>query len=133
MPWQEVCTMEERMKFVLAAAGEEDSMAALCEDYGVSRKTGYKWLQRYLAEGPAGLAERSHAPQVVPWAVTQAHSEAIVAMRRLLLDAIAVNEKGGTPRAVDPKTYRNVRAYDRVVPTGQDWRIVMEKDLVAIW
>jgi hypothetical protein len=34
---------------------------------------------------------------------------------------------------VDPKTYRNVRAYDRVVPAGQDWRSVMEKDLVAIW
>ena len=34
---------------------------------------------------------------------------------------------------VDPKTYRNVRAYDRVVPTGQDWKKVMEKDLVAIW
>jgi hypothetical protein len=59
--------------------------------------------------------------------------KAIVAMRRLLLDAIAVNEKGGTPRAVDPKTYRNVRAYDRLVPAGQDWRTVMEKDLVAIW
>jgi len=44
--------------------------------------------------------------------------KAIVAMRRLLLDAIAVNEKGGTPRAVDPKTYRNVRAYDRVVADG---------------
>ena len=51
MPWQEVCTMEERMKFVLATAAGEDSMAALCEDYGVSRKTGYKWLQRYLAAG----------------------------------------------------------------------------------
>jgi phthalate 4,5-dioxygenase len=59
--------------------------------------------------------------------------KAIVAMRRILLEAIAVNEKGGTPRAVDAKTYRMVRAYDRVVPTGQDWRKVMEKDLVAIW
>jgi phenylpropionate dioxygenase-like ring-hydroxylating dioxygenase large terminal subunit len=59
--------------------------------------------------------------------------KAIVAMRRILLEAIAVNEKGGTPRALHPDTYRKVRAYDRVVPAGQDWRKVMEKDLVAIW
>jgi phthalate 4,5-dioxygenase len=59
--------------------------------------------------------------------------KAIVGMRRLLLDAIAVNEKGGTPRALDPSTYRTVRAYDRVIPVGQDWHKVMEKDLVALW
>jgi phthalate 4,5-dioxygenase len=59
--------------------------------------------------------------------------KAIVAMRRLLLEAIAVNEKGGMPRAMDPKTYRSVRAYDRVVPAGEDWHKAMEKDLVALW
>ena len=59
--------------------------------------------------------------------------KAIVAMRRLLLEAISVNEGGGTPRAVDPATYRKVRAYDRVVPAGQDWRKVMENDLIAKW
>ncbi len=36
-------------------------MAALREEYGVSRKTGYKWLQRFVAAGPAGLVERSRA------------------------------------------------------------------------
>jgi phthalate 4,5-dioxygenase oxygenase subunit len=59
--------------------------------------------------------------------------KAIVAMRRILLEAIAVNEKGGSPRALDPKTYRSVRAYDRVVPHGQEWKTAMAKDLVAIW
>ena len=59
--------------------------------------------------------------------------KAIVAMRRLLLDAIAVNERGGVPRALDPKTYRTVRAYDRVIPAGADWQKAMEKDLVALW
>jgi hypothetical protein len=54
-------------------------------------------------------------------------------MRRLLLEAIAVNEKGGTPRALDPKTYRTVRAYDRVIPANADWHTAMEKDLVALW
>jgi phenylpropionate dioxygenase-like ring-hydroxylating dioxygenase large terminal subunit len=59
--------------------------------------------------------------------------KAIVGMRRLLLEAIAVNEKGGMPRALDPKTYRSVRAYDRVIPADQDWHQAMEKDLIALW
>ena len=59
--------------------------------------------------------------------------KAIVGMRRLLLEAIAVNEKGGVPRALDPKTYRTVRAYDRVIPASAEWHKAMEKDLVALW
>jgi len=59
--------------------------------------------------------------------------KAIVGMRRLLLEAIAVNEKGGIPRALDPNTYRTVRAYDRVIPANADWHTAMEKDLVALW
>ena len=81
MPWQGVCPMELRMRLVNALLADEDSMTALCEEYGVSRKTGYKWLNRFRAQGPAGLAERSRAPHVVPWAITQAQAEAIVSLR----------------------------------------------------
>lgn len=82
MPWQEVCPMQERMRFMTAVLAEDDSMAALCEQFGVSRKTGYKWLARYHERGPAGLEEVSHAPQRVPWAITQAQADAIVSVRR---------------------------------------------------
>ena len=82
MPWQGVCPMELRMRLVNALVAEEDSMTVLCAEYGVSRKTGYKWLRRFRAQGAAGLAERSHAPHVVPWAVTQAQAEAILGLRR---------------------------------------------------
>src|SRR5260370_40288938 len=82
MPWQGVWPMELRMRLVNALMVEEDSMTALCEEYGGSRKTGYKWLTRFRAQGPVGLAERSRAPHVVPWAVSQAQREAITAMRR---------------------------------------------------
>ena len=82
MPWQGVWPMELRMRLVNALMAEEDSMTALCAEYGVSRKTGYKWLTRFRAQGPVGLAERSRAPHVVPWAVSQAQSEANTAMRR---------------------------------------------------
>jgi transposase InsO family protein len=74
--------MELRMRLVNALIADEDNMTALCEEYGVSRKTGYKWLNRFRVEGPAGLAERSRAPHVVPWAVTQAQAEAIVGLCR---------------------------------------------------
>ena len=82
MPWQGVCPMELRMRLVNALLADEDSMTALCEEYGVSRKTGYKWLNRFRAQGPAGLAERSRAPHVVAWAITQVQAEAIVSLRR---------------------------------------------------
>ena len=62
MPWKETCHMDERIQFIARVLAGEDEMTALCREYGVSRKTGYKWLGRYISEGAAGLAERSHAP-----------------------------------------------------------------------
>ena len=62
MPWRETCRMDERMRFVLSCAAGEESFSALCRGYGVSRRTGYKWLERYRASGPVGLVDRSRAP-----------------------------------------------------------------------
>jgi putative transposase len=82
MPWREVCYVEERTRFIAAILDEQESMTLLCEEYGVSRKTGYKWLRRFRNQGPAGLEERSHAPLAVPWAITQDQVQAIVGLRR---------------------------------------------------
>src|SRR6267143_5786390 len=54
--------MDERTQFIARVLAGEDEMTALCREYGISRKTGYKWLGRYRCEGAAGLRERSHAP-----------------------------------------------------------------------
>src|SRR6266481_5597994 len=62
MPWRETCQMDERTQFIARVLAGEDEMTALCREYGISRKTGYKWLGRYRCEGAAGLRERSHAP-----------------------------------------------------------------------
>ena len=59
MPWRETCRMDEKLDFVLAWHRGEAPMTALCAAYGISRKTGYKWLGRYREAGPGGLAERS--------------------------------------------------------------------------
>jgi putative transposase len=53
--------MDERMKFV-ARLLEGDSMAALCKEYGISRKTGYKIWDRYQTCGVQGLTDRSRRP-----------------------------------------------------------------------
>ncbi len=82
MPWREVCPMDERMRFISAVLAGEENMSALCEEFGVSRKTGYKWLGRYREFGPAGLEERSRAPGRAPWAISQAQREAILGVRR---------------------------------------------------
>src|SRR6266852_9931979 len=62
MPWRETCQMDERTQFIARVLAGEDEMTALCREYGISRKTGYKWLGRYRCDGAAGLRERSHAP-----------------------------------------------------------------------
>jgi transposase InsO family protein len=82
MPWREICSMDEKMRLMAALAAEEESVSELCEDFGISRKTAYKWWRRYLEFGPEGLKERSHAPQVVPWAISEAQAEAISGLRR---------------------------------------------------
>src|SRR5215831_9827730 len=62
MPWRETCQMDERTQFIARVLAGEDAMTVLCHEYGISRKTGYKWLGRYHREGAAGLRDRSHAP-----------------------------------------------------------------------
>src|ERR1700752_3703590 len=59
MPWKEICQMAQLTLFIGRIL---DEMTALCREYGISRKTGYKWLGRYRSEGAAGLRERAHAP-----------------------------------------------------------------------
>ncbi len=66
MAWREVLPMDERARFVLEVAKAEMSVAELCRRYGVSRKTGYKWIRRYKAEGLEGIRERSSRPHSCP-------------------------------------------------------------------
>lgn len=58
--------MSTRLEFVQFARRPDANIAALCESYGISRKTGYKWLKRYVDEGTAGLQDRSRRPHSSP-------------------------------------------------------------------
>jgi len=82
MGWRETCTVDERMRFMLALERREETFAALCRRFGVSRKTGYKWQERYVAAGVEGLVDRSRAPHAHPQAVSVTVAERCVALRR---------------------------------------------------
>lgn len=58
--------MEERAKFVIEAQKAEQSFARVCRAFGISRRTGYKWWDRFRAEGLEGLRERSRAARRRP-------------------------------------------------------------------
>jgi transposase InsO family protein len=74
--------MDERMKFIADCLRGELPMMALCEQYGISRKTGYKWLGRYRADPEGGLADRSRAPHHPAQGIDEAVAAAIVELRQ---------------------------------------------------
>lgn len=65
MPWIETDKMKERKEFVLKSV-TTNNFKALCCDYGISTKTGYKWKERFLQHGLEGMAEMSRRPKSSP-------------------------------------------------------------------
>jgi transposase len=58
MPWKVTDVVDERTRFVLEYDSGSFTMAELCRIYGIARKTGYLWVERYEVEGLAGLQAR---------------------------------------------------------------------------
>jgi transposase InsO family protein len=74
--------MDQRVRFVVAVSSSGLSMSEACRQFGVSRKSGYKWLERYKTYGPGGLVDRSRAPKVVPWALAEEMADRLVDVRQ---------------------------------------------------
>jgi transposase InsO family protein len=81
MPWQECSTMSLRQEFLALAQNEGVNFSELCRRFGISRKTGYKWRQRYREKGADGLADRSRRPQQSPRRSQEAIEEKVLAIR----------------------------------------------------
>jgi transposase InsO family protein len=81
MPWKKDGVSEERFRFIEEWKSDDWSLAELCEQFGVTRKTGYKWLERYEAAGMEGLRDQSRAPHRHPNALTEATQERILKVR----------------------------------------------------
>src|SRR5437660_5022368 len=97
MAWTETDPMKERLHFVADWDRRLYTVTELCARYGVSRKTGYKWLARYADVGVAGLAERSRAPHRCPHRIAPAvaaarseeHTPDLQSRRHLVLVRLA--------------------------------------------
>jgi len=82
MPWNTVSAMSLRREFVMLALTEGCNRRELCRRFGISPKTGYKWLHRYLSDGPGGLQERSRRPHHSPHCTSDVIEQRIIALRR---------------------------------------------------
>jgi putative transposase len=101
--------MNERVKFIAKHLTGEQSMSALCAEFGISRKCGYKWLARYDEGGAAALEERSRAPLTHPHAYAPDVAAAFVELRRAhptwgARKLLAVLERRGTTPLPAPST-----------------------------
>jgi len=82
MPWREIRPMDEKVLFIADHLRGLYSHSELCERYGISRKTGYKWLERYQEQSLAGLEEQSRRPHQSPSATPYTMRQAIIELRQ---------------------------------------------------
>lgn len=113
MPWSETTPMKERVRFIADFEGGLFSLSELCQRYGISRKTGYKWIERFEAEGPKGLTDRSRAPHTCPHLTD---SEVV----GLLIDARLAHPRWGARKLIPWLAKRNRRLAWPSPSTGAD-------------
>ena len=82
MPWSVPDVMSIRLEFVAEALAGRRPVGALCAQYGISQKTGYKWLARFRLAGPAGLADLGHQPRSCPHQTPARQRALLVECRR---------------------------------------------------
>ncbi len=82
MAWTETCVMEERVKFIMEVLDNTYTMTELCSYYQISRKTGYKWLDRYRQGGIEALHNRSRKPHSHPHEISHQVKESILAIKK---------------------------------------------------
>ena len=82
MPWSETNRMDERARFAREALQGCFTMSELCWRYGIARKTGYKWLERYDQEGTLGCGDRPRAPRRHPNATPEKIVRRIIRLRK---------------------------------------------------
>src|ERR1700733_365218 len=82
MPWRTMDVHEQRVEFVVAATRRSQSFRSLCDEFGISRPTGYLWLHRYQQQGVSGIAERSRKPLRSPGCTQSAVEQRVLQVRR---------------------------------------------------
>lgn len=123
MPWRDVKPMDEKLLFIADyIRGSTTNFTELCRRYGISRKTGYKWVNRYEVMGMTALEEQSRRPQQSPLSTPYAIQQAIIELR----------QKGRiTPGAKKIQAMLVQQFPNEVIPSHTTiYRILREADLV---
>ena len=81
MPWKETDVLSQRVEFVVRARTGEESISKLCREFGVSRKTGHKWLARFEEGRFSSLADRSRRPTRQPNKTPKVIEDRVVELR----------------------------------------------------
>ena len=76
--WRESDRVSERLEFVRLGSVEGANISLLCSRFGISRKTGYKWLERWRVAGEAGLEDQSRRPKKTPGKTSDSMEDAVV-------------------------------------------------------
>src|SRR5271154_4687300 len=86
MAWNMVDVEQQRIRFVVAASQGEKPLQQLCQEFGISRPTGYAWRERYRQQGLAGMVERRRRPHRSPQRTVREREQAVMAMRQRFPD-----------------------------------------------
>ena len=82
MAWGTVQVAEQRMRFVVCASRREKTLQQLCEEFQISRPTGYEWLWRYQTGGIAAVVEKSRRPRRSPGQTAASIEQRVVELRQ---------------------------------------------------
>ena len=81
MPWKNKGIMSLREEFIAKAQEKTTTTSHLCREYGISRKTAYKWLKRYSEEGILGLQDRDRRPSCMPLRIRDQFFDLVIGLR----------------------------------------------------
>ena len=82
MPWRESSPMSERLEFIRSCLDRTEHIISVCDRFGISEKTGQKWLRRFKEGGLEALEDRSHAPKNHRGRITPEVRERLIALKK---------------------------------------------------
>ncbi len=123
MPWEEVSIMDRREEFVRFALAAGANFSALCRTFGISRKTGYKWLKRATeVDGERPFEDRSRRPLNSPKRTTEPIEQSVLSVREAhpawgARKILHVLEREGREAPAAPSTVHAIlERHGRIVP-----------------
>ena len=126
MPWKEASVMDRRQEFVTFAGAAGANVSALCRTFGISRKTGYKWIERAGGEAGQGVFEdRSRRPHNSPRRTVETLEQSVLAVRdahpawgaRKILHVL---ERDGIVSPAPSTVHAILERHDRIIPSARE-------------